>query len=479
MKKSKVIITLLLIVQQIFAIEVYKPELNGYVHLGPYNVGSNVTLFELNDNLSATGKIFETPIETNEGTFLLKDVRLSSQYAKFKAAGYYFNPIDNKNSSSQLTLYALTDLLDEDSVNVNILTHMEKNRIEYLIENGYSFAEAKQQAQKEILQIFLIDEIQINNSESLSINHKGAGNSALLAVSIIMQGYRNVAELSELAANISNDLREDGTLDNDLYGSQLISGIKFKDLDKIRENLEKRYEKQNIEAVVPAFESYIENFIQNTKYQYVSNIIYPEYSLNGKNVLYSDSTVLTYENHYSLSAEIPFNSSLKIVMKGGLWMYRVTSVSNWHISVYDYGLKKQEFTAIMPEIICDLEFYYVNGDTITIEYYENNSDIPVKRKKVTFDGIPLEETNAIQTSVNRKLCSIYPNPVNSKLNIKTRTRNSYIKIYAFDGKLVDKYYFESVENIELDVNHYTEGLYFVEFTSDKNKTETLKFLKVK
>ena len=43
--------------------------------------------------------------------------------------GFYFNEISNSLSEAQLTLFALSNLSGKTSLNVNILTHLEKNRI--------------------------------------------------------------------------------------------------------------------------------------------------------------------------------------------------------------------------------------------------------------------------------------------------------------------------------------------------------------
>ena len=66
--------------------------------------------------------------------------------------GYYFNEVSGSLSTSNLSLQALADLTDSSSVNVNLMTHMEKKRVEYLMDNsGKTFAAAKTQAQTEIL----------------------------------------------------------------------------------------------------------------------------------------------------------------------------------------------------------------------------------------------------------------------------------------------------------------------------------------
>ena len=129
------------------------------------------------------------------------------------ANGFYFDEVQGKKSTAQLTLFASANLADTSSiVNINLLSHLEKNRVRYLIqEESKSFATAKKQAQKEILAIFGIEKESIVASENLDITHEGDDNAILLAISVILQGYDGkVGNLAELLANISTDMETDG-----------------------------------------------------------------------------------------------------------------------------------------------------------------------------------------------------------------------------------------------------------------------------
>ncbi|MFN8135388.1 MAG: hypothetical protein U0Z17_09245 [Bacteroidales bacterium] len=172
-----------------------------------------------------------------------------------------------KVSQSQLTLHALSDLSDSSTVNVNILTELEKNRVKYLVSNGGSFKEAKIQAQKELLKIFEIEKKDIKPSEYLDISRSGDDNTILLAVSVIMQGLRNEAELSELIADISSDMKEDNVLSNAVFGQKLINDIRLINLADVRTNIENRYSELGVELTVPDFEKYVHQFIDNAGFR--------------------------------------------------------------------------------------------------------------------------------------------------------------------------------------------------------------------
>ena len=71
-------------------------------------------------------------------------------------------------------MYSLADLTDKSTVNVNILSHLEYQRVENLVTKGISFKEAKEQAEAEILKIFSFSKDDIKPSESLNITNNGS-----------------------------------------------------------------------------------------------------------------------------------------------------------------------------------------------------------------------------------------------------------------------------------------------------------------
>ena len=240
--------------------------IGGYVQKGPFLNGTSITFSELSEEFVPTGKNFSTQINDNKGSLELLNLTLVSPYVELEANGFYYNEVKNENSAAQLTMYALSDLTDKSSLNVNVLTHLERNRVKHLIANGLSFSEAKSQSQREILSLFEIDKQNVTNSELLDITKQGDDNAILLAVSVILQGHLSVSELSELLANISTDIREDGLLNNPALGSMLINNAKYLNLENIRQHLENRYEALEMDVSIPDFEGYVNAFIENTDF---------------------------------------------------------------------------------------------------------------------------------------------------------------------------------------------------------------------
>jgi len=213
-----------------------KALLSGYVQKGPFINGSSVLIFELDNEFNQTGRTYSTNIISNTGAFEHKNIELVSPYVELKADGYYFNEVTGKTSENQLTLYAFTDVEDITSANINVLTHLEKARVSYLIEQGSDFTTAKRQAQLEVLAIFGFEP-----TERLPEAMNLIDDAALLAISCILQGYLDTGDMMELIANISADIKTTGKLNNVSLGSQLIDNAFVISPSEIRINMETKY----------------------------------------------------------------------------------------------------------------------------------------------------------------------------------------------------------------------------------------------
>lgn len=361
--------------------EIKPQSISGYVQKGPFINGSSVTVYDLQSDLSPTGKSYYSQIIDNNGVFRLKNIALSSSFIGLRADGFYFNEVSGEKSEAQINLNALTDISNKSSININLLTHLEKSRVEYLMENGNAFIDAKALAQKEILAIFNIDK-DIRSSEDLNINETGDDNGALLAISVLLQGYRSESELTELLSNISNDIREDGILDDESLGSALINHAVYLDTAAIKSNLTKRYSDTGATVSIPDFGKYITNFIDNTEFKSTESIIkYPSEGLYGKNILSLTDSVYS-RGDYSLFASIPENMSLKVILTalnpGGIWFYLLGTGHNWSINTFSNG--EQTFTAIDSGTTCDLHMRDFKEGKYLIQYFETKSTKPTRQK---------------------------------------------------------------------------------------------------
>jgi hypothetical protein len=366
-----------------------KEKISGVSQKGPFINGSSLTIFELDETFTQTGKSFNTQIKDNLGSFELNSISLLTHYAKLRADGFYFNEISNFNSLASLTLYALSDLSDKSIVNINLMTNLEISRVEYLLNNGYTFAEAKNQAQQEILNIFSIKKTDIAESELLDITKSSDDDAILLAVSVILQGFRSEADLTQLMGEINTDIRSDGILNDSVTGSKLINEARLLNLEQIRSNMTTKFQELGINVAIPDFEKYVKIFLDSSVYIITNNIVYPEFSNYGENILYGDKDTFRLHQDYSMAANLPAGSSVKIIIKYDYpeWGFSIEPDGpvNWTIGSFDDANDQQIIESTKDGINCDLKInFYVGPGPVTpiIEYYENNSTAPQKIKHI-------------------------------------------------------------------------------------------------
>lgn len=166
-----------------------KRTLSGFVQKGPFSKGSKISIQELEaTTLLPVGDVTEGGVLNDEGTYSLEFSEFESPYALLTAVGTYRDELTGEKSKATVTLNALVDLTARKSANVNLLTHLEYLRVLYLVrEDGLNVAEAKMQAEREVLRAFGISG-DFALAEDLNIYSNGDGNAALLAISVIMLG---------------------------------------------------------------------------------------------------------------------------------------------------------------------------------------------------------------------------------------------------------------------------------------------------
>ena len=232
----------------------------GVSQKGPFVKGSSVTVQELRNGttLAQTGRSFKGKIASDKGDFSVMVDSLVSQYALLEVNGYYYNEITGDKSGSVIALNALTDLSDRDNVNINLLTHLEYDRVVNLVLDGMTVKEAKLQAEKEILGVFYVDG-EYDEFENMDIFKKGDGNAALLAISVLLQGDRREGSLVELLFNVDMAIASRGSWEDKQTRIDIADWAESQDLNKGLEKIRANVEGWN-NGDVPGFENYVRNF---------------------------------------------------------------------------------------------------------------------------------------------------------------------------------------------------------------------------
>lgn len=248
---------------------------SGVSQKGPFIKGSTVKLYELDEKLHQTGIHYSTTIDNDEGNYRIDNVVLTKPYAWMVVNGYFLNEYTGKISSEKITLNGLVKVEKDKDININTLSHLAFNRINYLVQQGLSIAAAQKQAEAEVLKAFdfKADE---TSFENMDIFANGEGDAKLLAISLILLNERfenekeeygnDVAQTIDLMAQIAYDLETDGTWDDNILKQQIkgmLVGFIY-DFDSNGDNIITKARKQ-MESMttktIPDFEKYIKKFI--------------------------------------------------------------------------------------------------------------------------------------------------------------------------------------------------------------------------
>ena len=237
----------------------------GFSQKGPFLMGSDVKIIELESGrtLNQTGFSFDAKIQSDDGQFKLNARMMASQYLELHVEGYYRNEVTGSNSDAPLTLYAITDVMMRSGglVNINLLTHLEYHRVLYLVKTEkLRVSAAKEQAQREVLALLDVNGTGFNSSEDLNIAGSSDEDGALLAFSVMFQGDRSVASLTELLSKVSADLEKDGKWSDSKTRMKIAEWSADADSAGRLDTIRKHVENWKLSQKVPDFEKYVRNF---------------------------------------------------------------------------------------------------------------------------------------------------------------------------------------------------------------------------
>ena len=243
----------------------------GLAQKGPFAKGSAVTVQGINcKTMELTNESFEGVIKSDKGDFGVEDVSLSATCALFEVTGYYFSELTGKKSSEKITLHALTNLKDRKNVNINLLTELEYERVMYLVTvNKMSFADAKKQAEKEIFAVFNIKG-DFAKAEDLNIFEAGDGNTALLALSVMMQADFDDTALEARFERFNEFFAKSGVWYDSYAKLEIAKWAQDAAADGKLDSIRKNIESWGIASEIPSFESFVKNFGETALVMYPS-----------------------------------------------------------------------------------------------------------------------------------------------------------------------------------------------------------------
>ncbi|HTV19973.1 MAG TPA: thrombospondin type 3 repeat-containing protein [Polyangiaceae bacterium] len=178
----------------------------------------------LDANANPTGIVYTTATKDNLGRFDLAFD--ASDLIAIESTGFYYNEVTGSLSVSPITLRALYGVAaaGEQTVFLNLITHLTFDRVKRLIVEGATFAAARVQAESELRGALGVVAPTIDvTAPGVGLNILGGdsdSNAYLLAVSTVLAKAAQIADptaadatLQELLNNISLDLAQTGSVE--------------------------------------------------------------------------------------------------------------------------------------------------------------------------------------------------------------------------------------------------------------------------
>ena len=247
---------------------VFSGSINGFSQKGPVLAGASVVVQELDSaTMLQTGKSFRGKVVNDNGEFSVENMNLKSPYVLLEVNGYFRNEITGRNSDGPVFMKAIAEVGEHSLVNINLLTHLEYERVQKLIEQNKSIPEAKLIADREIFSAFYGDALDPKNyekMENLNIFGKSENDAALLAINVLLLGEGSEAEFMENFAKLGEDLAEDGVWNDSLLKARIADVACEMDLDGKLPTIRKNIEDWKITDEVVAFEPYVKSFWYRT-----------------------------------------------------------------------------------------------------------------------------------------------------------------------------------------------------------------------
>jgi len=235
---------------------VTKDKISGVCEKGPFSQAM-VTIYELNENMEKTGNSF-TGTTDGKGNYVVEITsgKLASPYIVLEVNGKYANEVSGGQTTGSIKLNAVADVSGSKSTaNINVLTHLEYDKVIKLAKSGKKFEEAKKEAQKEVLNALGFSATGVKNSEDISLFGGSASDSLLLVASVWLQGERSVQDVSALLEKFSEQIKDNGTLSSSTK-AEIENGFKNVDLGEVMDNLQNL----NPDAKVPDIEDIKDKF---------------------------------------------------------------------------------------------------------------------------------------------------------------------------------------------------------------------------
>ena len=240
---------------------------SGAIALDDFAKDAQVELVQLDseDGYTRTKVSFSGDVG-KDGTYEVKKINLSSPYVLLFVDGKIESVVDGKSASVSLT--ALGDATVGEVFNLNLLTTLEAGRALDLLgdDKTLSYDAAKIEAASDVWNMFHLESIDFDMTETIHVSDVSESGAALLAATVLLQAGAD-GDFTKFFKAVLADVRKDGKWDDASARLSIADWALANDIENgyasIRKALEKRYGK------VAEFEGYIKNF-------YLTELEFPE-----------------------------------------------------------------------------------------------------------------------------------------------------------------------------------------------------------
>jgi 6-phosphogluconolactonase (cycloisomerase 2 family) len=244
--------------------------LSGQVQKGPFGIGSQISVNELDGSLNPTGKVYNVQTSDDLGNFAVTS-KIGTNIVEIVGDGFYMDELTGRMAASRIQLRAIVDLSANAKPTVNILTSLQAQRLRKLILQGSTYTTANTQSQNEVLSAFGIDPTNISSLStlySMQITGSTDADSVLLATSAILSkmatnaavanSTTQPAELSNYISTIAAQIAKTGTTtDAEIITARNLAVTQI-DPAVVRSNLETYYAARGVTVAVPKLEEWLD-----------------------------------------------------------------------------------------------------------------------------------------------------------------------------------------------------------------------------
>ena len=451
----------------------------GVAEKGPFRYGASVKITELDSaqRLADSRLTHAACITGADGRYQFEGIDLRSPYLRVEASGVYRSELSGGMSAKEVTLKAIVDITDRDTVNVNMLTHMEAPRVQKLVEdsgNNKPIRSVKAQALREILSSF---NISLGGSGATGGGGGGMGgwgfsqqqqtttttdgrfaediglfdgdeySGALLAISIMMQRKGSGNDMLQYTSGIAERIKGNGNWDDNNAKADLADWLMVLDTSGTYDFVRHNMDSWNL-GPVPEFEKHLRNFWTGV-YQFGSCN-----SMTAGTVKYVNNSLSKYFISYY---EQPEGPRVRFICDAETHLWR----SATDIEKDTVGFGRCEYDGqLKAGVINKDRFYYCNTKTgwreatsDDIQEFEDIKDVYAKLgagEKVIFVLRHAERTD--DTGKNGHLTN----------NGKTQSKTVGAKLKGEDISFANSTYTRSYETCE----SFAEGAGVSPFVSD-------------